>query len=57
MEKNTKFVIDDLYKDYEYTISYSYTAEIIATRFNKAKPNGRTNCPPFVRLPVSVTPK
>jgi hypothetical protein len=32
MEKNTKFVIDDLYKDYEYTISYSYTAEIIATK-------------------------
>ena len=32
MGKNTKFVIDDLYKDYEYTISYSYTAEIIATK-------------------------
>ena len=32
MGENTKFVIDDLYKDYQYTISYTYTAEIIATK-------------------------
>ena len=31
MGTNTKFVIDDLYKDYQYAISYTYTAEIIAT--------------------------
>ena len=32
MGTSTKFVIDDLYKDYQYTISYTYTAEIIATK-------------------------
>ena len=32
MGTNTKFVIDDLYKDYEYLISYTYSAEIIETK-------------------------
>ena len=32
MEDKAKFVINDLNKDYRYSISYTYTAEIISTK-------------------------